>query len=69
MRIALVDPLAYAPPYDHALASAVAAEGHSVTLLTSRFPHGEVPEPSRRAAQPPYDLAKDTSTDNQKYLM
>jgi len=45
MRIALVDPLAYTPPYDHALASAVAVEGHSVTLLTSRFPHGEVPEP------------------------
>jgi hypothetical protein len=32
-------------------------------------PQREVPEPSRRAAQPPYDLAKDTSTDNQKYLM
>jgi glycosyltransferase involved in cell wall biosynthesis len=45
MRIVLVDPLAYTPPYDHALASAVAEEGHSVTLLTSRFPHGEVPEP------------------------
>jgi glycosyltransferase involved in cell wall biosynthesis len=45
MRIALVDPLAYTPPYDHALASAVAEEGHSVTLLTSRFPHGDVPEP------------------------
>jgi glycosyltransferase involved in cell wall biosynthesis len=45
MRIALVDPLAYTPPYDHALASALAREGHAVTLLTSRFPHGEVPEP------------------------
>jgi glycosyltransferase involved in cell wall biosynthesis len=45
MRVALIDPLAYTPPYDHALASAVAAEGHSVTLLTSRFPHGDAPEP------------------------
>ena len=44
MRIALVDPLAYTPPYDHALASALAEEGHSVTLLTSRFPHGRAPE-------------------------
>jgi glycosyltransferase involved in cell wall biosynthesis len=44
MRIALVDPLAYTPPYDHALASALAAEGHAVTLLTSRFPHGRAPE-------------------------
>jgi len=45
MRIVLVDPLAYTPPYDHALASALAELGHSVTLLTSRFPHGEAPEP------------------------
>ena len=45
MRIALVDPLAYTPPYDHALASALAAQGHSVTLLTSRFAHGEAPAP------------------------
>jgi glycosyltransferase involved in cell wall biosynthesis len=45
MRIALVDPLAYTPPYDHALAKALAEEGHAVTLLTSRFPHGRAPEP------------------------
>jgi glycosyltransferase involved in cell wall biosynthesis len=44
MRIALVDPLAYTPPYDDALARALAAEDHAVTLLTSRFPHGEAPE-------------------------
>jgi glycosyltransferase involved in cell wall biosynthesis len=43
MRIALVDPLAYTPPYDHALATALAEEGHAVTLLTSRFPHGRAP--------------------------
>jgi glycosyltransferase involved in cell wall biosynthesis len=45
MRIALVDPLAYTPPYDHALASALAGQGHAVTLLTSRFPHGPAPTP------------------------
>ena len=45
MRVALVDPLAYTPPYDHALASALADKGHAVTLLTSRFPHGRAPEP------------------------
>ena len=44
MRIALVDPLAYTPPYDDALATALAAEGHAVTLLTSRFPHGRAPQ-------------------------
>ena len=37
--------------------------------LATPKPQREAPEPSRRATQPPYDLAKDTSTDNQKYLM
>jgi glycosyltransferase involved in cell wall biosynthesis len=46
MRVVLVDPLAYTPPYDHALASALGKEGHDVTLLTSRFPHGRAPEPA-----------------------
>jgi hypothetical protein len=32
-------------------------------------PDRETPKQSPRAPQPPYDLAKDTSTDNQKYLM
>ena len=45
MRIALVDPLAYTPPYDHHLAQALARRGHDVTLLTSEFPHGDVPDP------------------------
>src|SRR2546423_4861645 len=43
MRIALVDPLAYTPPYDDALARALAAEGHGVTLMTSPYPHGKAP--------------------------
>ena len=37
MRIALVDPLAYTPPYDHSLASALGARGHDVVLLTGPF--------------------------------
>ena len=45
MRIALVDPLAYTPPYDHSLASALGARGHDVALLTGPFLHGDVPEP------------------------
>jgi glycosyltransferase involved in cell wall biosynthesis len=45
MRVALVDPLAYTPPYDHHLAAALARRGHDVTLLTSAFLHGEAPEP------------------------
>src|SRR5204863_9190013 len=39
------------PPYDHALASALAQKGHSVTLLTSRFPHGRAPDPDGYARE------------------
>jgi glycosyltransferase involved in cell wall biosynthesis len=46
MRLALVDPLAYTPPYDDALASALAGRGHDVSLLTGPFVHGEVPPPA-----------------------
>ena len=45
MRIALLDPPSFTAPYDHALASALARRGHDVTLLTSPFTHGAVPEP------------------------
>lgn len=45
MRIALLDPPSFTVPYDHALASALARRGHDVTLLTSPFTHGSVPEP------------------------
>ena len=44
MRVALVDPLAYTPPYDHHLAAALARRGHDVTLLTSEFLHGDAPQ-------------------------
>jgi glycosyltransferase involved in cell wall biosynthesis len=44
MRVQLVDPAAYTPPYDHALAGALARPGAEVELVTSRFSYGPVPE-------------------------
>ncbi len=41
----LVDPPAFTPPYDHALAAALGRAGADVTLVTSRFAYGEVPKP------------------------
>ena len=46
VRILLVDPAAYTPPYDHELASALARRGADVELVTSRFRFGEAPSPS-----------------------
>jgi len=43
MRVQLVDPSAYTPPYDHALAGALARAGADVELVTSRFLYGPVP--------------------------
>jgi glycosyltransferase involved in cell wall biosynthesis len=45
MRVQLVDPPAFTPPYDHALASALARVGAEVQLITSRFAYGAVPDP------------------------
>ncbi|HET6864821.1 MAG TPA: glycosyltransferase family 4 protein [Solirubrobacteraceae bacterium] len=45
MRAHIVDPSAFTPPYDHALASALAKAGAQVELITSRFGYGTVPEP------------------------
>lgn len=44
MRVHLVDPAAYTPPYDRALASALARAGAEVSLVTSRFSYGDVPD-------------------------
>jgi glycosyltransferase involved in cell wall biosynthesis len=61
MRVHVVDPAAYTPPYDHALAGAVARAGAEVELITCRFPYGPVPAESgytvrevfyRRASRP-----------------
>jgi glycosyltransferase involved in cell wall biosynthesis len=43
MKIQLVDPSAFTPPYDRALAAALARAGAEVELLTTRFLHGPVP--------------------------
>ncbi|UTI64720.1 glycosyltransferase family 4 protein [Paraconexibacter antarcticus] len=43
MRVHVVDPPAYTPPYDRALAAALARAGAGVTLVTAPFRHGEVP--------------------------
>ncbi|MGH2984114.1 MAG: glycosyltransferase family 4 protein [Solirubrobacterales bacterium] len=43
MRVQLVDPAAYTPPYDHALAGGLARAGADVELVTCRFPYGPVP--------------------------
>jgi glycosyltransferase involved in cell wall biosynthesis len=43
MRIQIVDPPAYTPPYDRALCAALARAGVDVTLITGPFAHGPVP--------------------------
>jgi glycosyltransferase involved in cell wall biosynthesis len=44
MRVQIVDPAAYTPPYDHALAGGLARAGTEVELITCRFPYGPVPQ-------------------------
>jgi glycosyltransferase involved in cell wall biosynthesis len=43
VRVHVVDPSAYTPPYDHALCQALASAGAQVELITSRFSYGTVP--------------------------
>jgi glycosyltransferase involved in cell wall biosynthesis len=43
VRLAVVDPSAYTPPYDHELCRALAARGLAVELLTAPFTHGDAP--------------------------
>ncbi|MGI8506406.1 MAG: glycosyltransferase family 4 protein [Solirubrobacteraceae bacterium] len=45
MRVQVVDPSAFTPPYDHALCAALARAGAEVELVTSRFAYGAVPRP------------------------
>jgi glycosyltransferase involved in cell wall biosynthesis len=45
MRVQLVDPSAYTPPYDHGLAAGLARAGAQVELVTSRYPWDEMPPP------------------------
>jgi len=44
VRVHVVDPPAYTPPYDHALCGALARAGADVTLVTSAFAYGDVPQ-------------------------
>ncbi len=45
MRVHVVDPSAYTPPYDHALCRALATLDAQVDLFTTRFPYGPVARP------------------------
>jgi glycosyltransferase involved in cell wall biosynthesis len=45
MRVQIVDPPAYTPPYDRSLCAALARAGAEVELITSRFAHGPVASP------------------------
>src|SRR4051812_2910518 len=46
MRVDVVDPSAFAPPYDHELCAALGRAGADVDLVTSEFAYGPVPEPA-----------------------
>ncbi|HEX2129727.1 MAG TPA: glycosyltransferase family 4 protein [Solirubrobacterales bacterium] len=46
LRVQVVDPPAYTPPYDRAVCAALAAAGADVELVTSRFGYGPVPHAS-----------------------
>jgi glycosyltransferase involved in cell wall biosynthesis len=43
LRVQMVDPSAFTPPYDHAISAALARAGADVELVTSRFAYGQVP--------------------------
>jgi glycosyltransferase involved in cell wall biosynthesis len=45
VKVVLADPPAFTPPYDDALAAALARAGADVELVTSRFRFGEPPAP------------------------
>jgi len=58
VEVLLADPPAYTPPYDRALAAALAHAGASVTLLTSHFRYGPVARPDGyRARETLYPLS------------
>ena len=44
MKVQLLDPSAFTPPYDHALSAALARAGADVELVTSRFLYGPIPQ-------------------------
>jgi glycosyltransferase involved in cell wall biosynthesis len=46
VRVHVVDPSSYTPPYDHALCDALSLADTAVELFTSRFPYGPVARPN-----------------------
>lgn len=54
MRVKLVDPSAFTPPYDRALAAALTVAGAEVELITSRFVYGPVPEAAGYRVSPDF---------------
>ena len=54
MRVSIVDPSAFTPPYDRSLAAALARAGVEVELVTSRFLYGPVPEPEGYEVRAPF---------------
>ena len=46
VRVDVVDPSAYTPPYDHSLCEALGRQGAEVRLITSSFPYGSLPAPN-----------------------
>src|SRR5438477_6701428 len=51
MRVHVVDPSAFTPPYDHALSAALVRAGAEVELVTSNFAYGPVPAPEGYAVR------------------
>jgi glycosyltransferase involved in cell wall biosynthesis len=47
VRVQVVDPSSYTPPYDHALCDALGLAGAEVELIASRFAYGPVAQPDR----------------------
>jgi glycosyltransferase involved in cell wall biosynthesis len=45
VKVDVVDPSSFTPPYDHALCAALARAGLDVRLVSSRFAYGEAPVP------------------------
>lgn len=54
MRVHVVDPPAFTPPYDHALCAALARAGADVTLVTGPFAYGAVPAAAGYAVEEPF---------------
>jgi glycosyltransferase involved in cell wall biosynthesis len=51
LKVQLVDPSAFTPPYDRALAAGLTAAGAEVELLTAEFLYGDVPPAEGYAVQ------------------